>query len=140
MMLDRFLGRKPRERVSEAALEQVLSEIARRMPNLHWAAIVSVKGLVHTIYDPFAKADPDRTSAMAAAALSLGQRISHELRHGGLTYAVIAGDQGLFVTYPIGEAFVLALSLPAEAEVDTAIEALTQARPGFASALYPGVG
>jgi predicted regulator of Ras-like GTPase activity (Roadblock/LC7/MglB family) len=139
-MFDRLLGRKPHEQVSKAALEQALSEIARRMPNLHWAAVVSVKGLVHTMYDPFAKADPDRTATMAAAALSLGERISHELRHGGLTYAVIAGDQGLFVTYPIGEAFVLALSLPAEAEIDTAIEALAQARAGFASALYPGVG
>jgi predicted regulator of Ras-like GTPase activity (Roadblock/LC7/MglB family) len=138
-MFDRLLGRKPREQVSEAALEQALSEIARRMPNLHWAAVVSANGLVHTIYDPFAEADPDRTSAMTAAALSLGQRISQELRHGSLTYAVIAGDQGLFITYPIGEAFMLALSLPAEAEVDTAIGTLTQAKAGFASALYPGV-
>ena len=140
MMLARFLGRKPRGQVSEAALEQALSEIARRMPDLHWAAVVSVDGLVRKMYDPFGKAEPDRTSAMAAAALSLGERISHELRHGGLTYAVIAGDQSLFITYPIGDAFVLALSLPAEAEVGTVIDRLTQTRAGFASALYPGMG
>jgi hypothetical protein len=33
MMFDELLGHKPREQVSEAALEQVLSETARRMPN-----------------------------------------------------------------------------------------------------------
>ena len=139
-MLNRLLGRKPRRQVSDVALEQVLSETARRMPDLDWAAVVSVNGVVHTMYDPFGKTEPDRTSAMAAAALSLGERISRELRHGDLTYAVIAGEQSLFITYPIGDTFVLALSLPAEVEVGRVIEGLTQTRAGFESALYPGVG
>jgi predicted regulator of Ras-like GTPase activity (Roadblock/LC7/MglB family) len=140
MMLDRLLGHKPRRRISKVALEQALSEMARGMPDLHWAAVVSVDGVVYAVYDPFGKAEPDRAAAMAAAALSLGERISRELRHGDLTYAVIAGDQRLFITYPIKDALMLALSLPAEVEVGRVIDKLTQARAGFASALDPGAG
>jgi predicted regulator of Ras-like GTPase activity (Roadblock/LC7/MglB family) len=139
-MLNRLLGREPRRQVSRVALEQALSEMAQGMPNLYWAAVVSVNGDVHTMYDPFGKAEPDRASAMAAAALSLGERISHELRHGDLTYAVIAGDQGLLITYPIGGDLVLALSLPAGVEIGTAIDRLTQARGRFASALHLDMG
>jgi predicted regulator of Ras-like GTPase activity (Roadblock/LC7/MglB family) len=139
-MLKRLLGHKPRRRVSKVALERALSEMARGMPDLHWAAVVSVDGVVHTMHDPFGKAEPDRAAAMAAAALSLGERISCELGHGDLTYEVIAGDQRSFITYPIGDALVLALSLPAEAEVGTVIDRLTQSRGRFASALDPGAG
>jgi predicted regulator of Ras-like GTPase activity (Roadblock/LC7/MglB family) len=139
-MLNKLLGRRPRQQVSDVALEQILSKIAGWVPDLQWAAVVSVNGVVHTMYDPFGKAEPDRTAAMAAAALSLGERISHELRHGDLAYAIIAGEHSLFITYPVGDAFVLALSLPAEVEVSTAIDRLTQARAGLAPALYPGTG
>jgi predicted regulator of Ras-like GTPase activity (Roadblock/LC7/MglB family) len=110
------------------------------MPDLHWAAIVSADGILLTIYDPLGKAEPDRASAMAAAALSLGERISRELRQGDLTYQIVAGDQGSFIAYPIKDALVLALSLPAEEEVGRVIDRLTQARATFASALDPDAG
>jgi predicted regulator of Ras-like GTPase activity (Roadblock/LC7/MglB family) len=139
-MLDRLLGHKPRQHVSQVALEQALSEMARGMPDLHWAAVVSADGIVHTMYDPFGKAEPDRAAAMAAAAISLGERISRELGHGDITYQVIAGDQGSFITYPIKDAFVLALSIPAEVEIDRVIDRLTQARARFTSAIDPGAG
>ncbi len=126
-MLNNLFGRKQHEQISASALEQTLRQVARKLPDLRWAAVVSANGLVQEMYDPFGKTDSDRASAMTAAALSLGERISRELRHGQLTYSVTAGDEGLFVVHSIEKAYALAVSLPVETEVSAAIDALTQA-------------
>lgn len=137
-MLNRFFRRKQHEQIPASALEQVLREVARKLPDLRWGAIVSADGLIQEMYDPFGKTDPDRASAMATAALSLGGRISQELRHGQLTYSVTAGDGGLFIVYSIGKEYALAISLPAGTELDTVIDILTQAVITLMSAYYTG--
>ena len=136
-MLNRILGRKQPDRIPTGEQERALREIAHKLPDLRWAAIVSADGLVQTIYNPFGKQDADRISAMTAAAISLGERITNELRHGHLAYTVVTGDEGIFAGHTIGEGYVLAVGLPTAADIGTVIEALAQAASVLETASFP---
>jgi predicted regulator of Ras-like GTPase activity (Roadblock/LC7/MglB family) len=75
-------------------------------PDIEASAIVSVDGLI------MASAlqqgvEEDRVSAMSAAMLSLGERISSELGRGGLEQVYIKGDAGSIVLTSVGEEAVL---------------------------------
>ncbi len=75
-------------------------------PDIEASAIVSVDGLI------MASAlqqgvEEDRVSAMSAAMLSLGERISSELGRGTLEQVYIKGDAGSIVLTSVGEEAVL---------------------------------
>ena len=75
-------------------------------PDIEASAIVSVDGLI------MASAlqqgvEEDRVSAMSAAMLSLGERISSELGRAGLEQVYIKGDAGSIVLTSVGEEAVL---------------------------------
>jgi len=75
-------------------------------PDIEASAIVSVDGLI------MASAlqqgvEEDRVSAMSAAMLSLGERISSELGRGSLEQVYIKGDEGSIVLTSVGEEAVL---------------------------------
>jgi len=79
-------------------------------PDIEASAIVSVDGLI------MASAlqqgvEEDRVSAMSAAMLSLGERISGELGRGGLEQVYIKGDNGSILLTSVGvEAVLTALA------------------------------
>ena len=135
------MNRRPdhsqREDAFTLALEQALREVARRIPDLRWATVASLNGLMQTTYDPFGKERPDRILAMASAVLALGERVFHKLQHGQLTYLTLAGDEGTLVVLPIGGDYMLAVSAPTETEVETAVDTLAQVAPALTVALYP---
>ena len=71
-------------------------------PDIEASAVVSVDGLI------MASAlqqgvEEDRVSAMSAAMLSLGERISNELGRAGLEQVYIKGDKGSIVLTSIGD-------------------------------------
>jgi uncharacterized protein len=75
-------------------------------PDIEASAVVSVDGLI------MASAlqqgvEEDRVSAMSAAMLSLGERISNELGRAALEQVYIKGDKGSIVLTSIGEEAVL---------------------------------
>jgi len=75
-------------------------------PDIEASAVVSVDGLI------MASAlqqgvEEDRVSAMSAAMLSLGERISSELGRKGLEQVYIKGNKGAIVLTAIGEEAVL---------------------------------
>ena len=75
-------------------------------PDIEASAVVSVDGLI------MASAlqqgvEEDRVSAMSAAMLSLGERISTELGRKGLEQVSIKGNKGSIVLTSIGEEAVL---------------------------------
>jgi predicted regulator of Ras-like GTPase activity (Roadblock/LC7/MglB family) len=75
-------------------------------PDIEASAVVSVDGLI------MASAlqqgvEEDRVSAMSAAMLSLGERISNELGRAGLEQVYIKGNAGSIVLTSIGEEAVL---------------------------------
>ena len=75
-------------------------------PDIEASAVVSVDGLI------MASAlqqgvEEDRVSAMSAAMLSLGERISNELGRKGLEQVYIKGEKGYVVLMSVGQEAVL---------------------------------
>ncbi len=75
-------------------------------PEIEASAIVSVDGLIMASALP-QEVEEDRVSAMSAAMLSLGERISGELGRGGLEQVYIKGDAGAIVLTSVGAEAVL---------------------------------
>lgn len=115
-----------RRSIPPIPLEHILRDVARRVPELHWATIASLNGAVQATYDPFHKEQPDRILAVASAVLSLGERVFHKLQHGQLTHLTLAGDAGVLVVRPVGKEYILAISTP-PSETSIAVDALAQA-------------
>jgi uncharacterized protein len=70
------------------------------------AAIVSVDGLSMASMLP-PDIEEDRVSAMSAAMLSLGDRISAELGRGDLEQVMVKGENGYVILTAVGEEAVL---------------------------------
>ncbi len=85
-------------------------------PDIEASAVVSVDGLI------MASAlqqgvEEDRVSAMSAAMLSLGERISNELGRKGLEQVYIKGSKGSIVLTSVGEEAVLTALARQEAKL-----------------------
>lgn len=101
--------------MSKSRAEQMVERLRNMQaaaPDIEASAVVSVDGLI------MASAlqqgvEEDRVSAMSAAMLSLGERISNELGRAGLEQVYIKGDAGSIVLTSVGEEAVLtALARP----------------------------
>ncbi|HVU13204.1 MAG TPA: roadblock/LC7 domain-containing protein [Phototrophicaceae bacterium] len=80
------------------------------------AAIVSVDGLSIASSLP-AGIEEDRVSAMSAAMISLGERISSELGRGMLQQLYVKGENGYVILNAIGEEAVLTVLARREARL-----------------------
>jgi predicted regulator of Ras-like GTPase activity (Roadblock/LC7/MglB family) len=93
-----------------------LQNMQASAPDIEASAVVSVDGLI------MASAlqqgvEEDRVSAMSAAMLSLGERISTELGRAGLEQVYIKGDAGSIVLTSVGEEAVLTAMARQEAKL-----------------------
>jgi predicted regulator of Ras-like GTPase activity (Roadblock/LC7/MglB family) len=80
------------------------------------AAIVSVDGLSIASSMPVG-IEEDRVSAMSAAMLSLGERISNELGRGMLQQVYVKGENGYVILTSVGEEAVLTVMARREAKL-----------------------
>lgn len=80
------------------------------------AAIVSVDGLSIASSLPGGY-EEDRVSAMSAAMLSLGERISSELGRGSLQQVYVKGENGYVILTAVGEEAVLTVLARKEARL-----------------------
>ena len=95
--------------MSQSRSEQMVNRLRAMQaaaPDIEASAVVSVDGLIMASALP-ADVEEDRVSAMSAAMLSLGERISGELGRGGLEQVYIRGGQGFIVLTSVGEEAVL---------------------------------
>ncbi len=83
-----------------------LRDLQAGTPDVEASAIVSVDGLIIASSLP-AGVEEDRVSAMSAAMLSLGERISAELGRGQLDQVYIHGKQGYVLLMSAGSDAVL---------------------------------
>lgn len=83
-----------------------LRDLQAGTPDIEASAIVSVDGLIMASALP-ADVEEDRVSAMSAAMLSLGERISSELGRGVLDQVYVHGDDGYVILMSIGQDAVL---------------------------------
>ena len=89
--------------------EQMVSRLRQMQaacPDIEASAIVSVDGLIIASALPN-EVEEDRVSAMSAAMLSLGERISAELGRGNLEQVYIKGAEGYVILSSIGAEAVL---------------------------------
>jgi predicted regulator of Ras-like GTPase activity (Roadblock/LC7/MglB family) len=83
-----------------------LKDLQASTADIEASAIVSVDGLIMASSLP-ADVEEDRVSAMSAAMLSLGERISTELKRGTLDQVFIRGKNGYVILMSVGEEAVL---------------------------------
>ncbi|MGQ9887068.1 MAG: roadblock/LC7 domain-containing protein [Aggregatilineales bacterium] len=83
-----------------------LRDLQATTPEIEGAGVVSVDGLIMASSLP-AGIEEDRVSAMSAAMISLGERISGELGRGSLDQVHIKGDDGYVILMSVGEEAVL---------------------------------
>ncbi|MGQ9625429.1 MAG: roadblock/LC7 domain-containing protein [Anaerolineae bacterium] len=85
-----------------------LRDLQASTPDVEASAVVSVDGLIMASALP-ADVEEDRVSAMSAAMLSLGERISSELGRGVLEQIYIRGSSGYVFLSAVGEEAVLTI-------------------------------
>lgn len=83
-----------------------LRDLQAISPDIEASAIVSEDGLSIATYLP-QEVEEDRISAMSAVMLSLGKRITDELKLGTLEQVYIKGENGSVILYSIGDEAVL---------------------------------
>jgi predicted regulator of Ras-like GTPase activity (Roadblock/LC7/MglB family) len=83
-----------------------LRDLQASSPDVEASAVVSVDGLTMASALP-SSVEEDRVSAMSAAMLSLGERISSELGRGTLDQVYIKGETGYVILMAVGEDAVL---------------------------------
>ncbi len=83
-----------------------LRDLQATTPEIEGAGVVSVDGLIMASSLP-AGVEEDRVSAMSAAMISLGERISGELGRGMLDQVHIKGNNGYVILMSVGEEAVL---------------------------------
>jgi predicted regulator of Ras-like GTPase activity (Roadblock/LC7/MglB family) len=83
-----------------------LRELQVTTPEIEASAVVSVDGLIMASSLPVG-VEEDRVSAMSAAMLSLGDRISTELGRGTLDQVYIKGQEGYVILIAVGDEAVL---------------------------------
>jgi len=93
-----------------------LKKLQISSPDIQASALVSVDGLVIASALP-ANVEEDRVSAMSAAMLSLGERISIELRRGNLDQVYIRGDNGYVMLTSVGKEAVLTVMASVNAKL-----------------------
>ena len=103
-------GTRSKQMVEELKKLQISS------PDIQASAVVSVDGLIIASALP-RSVEEDRVSAMSAAMLSLGERISVELRRGGLDQVYIRGDNGYVMLTSVGHEAVLTVMASVNAKL-----------------------
>lgn len=83
-----------------------LRDLQAMTPEIEASAVVSVDGLIMASSLP-GGVEEDRVSAMSAAMISLGERISNELGRGALDQVYIKGDSGYVILMSVGDEAVL---------------------------------
>jgi len=105
--------------LAESRSKQLVEELKKLQissPDIQASAVVSVDGLIIASALP-ANVEEDRVSAMSAAMLSLGERISIELQRGTLDQVYIRGDQGYVMLTAVGYDAVLTVMANADAKL-----------------------
>jgi predicted regulator of Ras-like GTPase activity (Roadblock/LC7/MglB family) len=103
----------------ESRSKQLVEELKKLQvssPSIQASAVVSVDGLIIASALP-GNVEEDRVSAMSAAMLSLGERISIELNRGKLDQVYIRGNLGYVLLSAVGDDAVLTVLANADAKL-----------------------
>ncbi|HEY9828752.1 MAG TPA: roadblock/LC7 domain-containing protein [Stenomitos sp.] len=105
-----FLENKEVFMANLSSLQGVLQNYVVSSPDIQGAAVVTPDGLPLAAVLPNSM-DEERTAAMSAAMLSLGERIGRELARGAIERVFVQGDTGYGILTSCGdEAMLLTLA------------------------------
>jgi uncharacterized protein len=96
-------------------LEELLEKFVSSTPDLQGAALVTLDGLPLASVLP-SHFDEERTAAMSAAMLSLGERIGQELARGAVHRIMVEGETGYSILNSCGNEAVLIVLASQEAK------------------------
>ena len=106
-----------------ATLNQELARLAADLPETRWIVLLSKDGVNKAVFPEFV-GETDRLSAMSAATLSLGERITRELKGGEMRYTLIGGTYNLHLIIALGKDHMLVLGLRPTVSLDSIFKAL----------------
>ncbi|MDX1995287.1 MAG: roadblock/LC7 domain-containing protein [bacterium] len=113
-------------------LVERLRDLQASSGDVEAAAVVSVDGLSMASSLP-SNIEEDRVSAMSAAMVSLGERISSELGRGLMEQVMVKGENGYVILTSVGEEAVLTVLARKDAklgliflDVNRTVDALSQ--------------
>ncbi|MDJ0714493.1 MAG: roadblock/LC7 domain-containing protein [Prochloraceae cyanobacterium] len=92
--------------IQASALKEQLENFIRKTPDVEGALLVTYDGLSIASVIP-SNLDEERTSAMSAAMLSLGDRIARELNRGVIERILVSGEKGYSILVGCGEDILL---------------------------------
>jgi uncharacterized protein len=101
--------------IKASALEEQLKNYVRKTPDVEGAILVSPDGLTISSVLP-SDLDEERTAAMSAAMLSLGERIAQELCRGAIERILVEGEKGYGVLIGCDQDVVLLVLASKEAK------------------------
>lgn len=87
-------------------IKQIIENVVNGTPELQGAALVSLDGLPLISVLP-SNFDEERTAAMSAAMLSLGERIGNELMRGIVDRVMVEGSEGYSILVSCGSDVML---------------------------------
>jgi predicted regulator of Ras-like GTPase activity (Roadblock/LC7/MglB family) len=117
-----LLGEHPQK----AQIERDLASLSVQLQETRWVALVTSDGVLRGIFPSQPGIGEDRISAMSAAMLSLGERITRELENGKLRYNIMAGDEGVALMLVLSQDYVLAVGFNREISAQTVFEKLRE--------------
>jgi uncharacterized protein len=93
------------------ALKNQIEALRNAIPELKGVLLASNEGLpiAHSLSNG---SDPNRVAAMAAAATSLGRRVSESMHAGTLAEVSVQADEGALFVYSAGAKAILAVLSP----------------------------
>lgn len=106
---------QPKAMIQASAIKDTLQNFVSSTANVQGAALVSPDGLPLSSVLP-SSMDEERTSAISAAMLSLGERIGQELARGVLERIFVEGEKGYSILTGCGEDAVLLVLASKEAK------------------------
>ena len=126
-------------------LEEVLSNLCRRVEGIEQAVVVSLEGFVVASHPPAADEEADSPlhsptiAATAANAIALGTRTLGRLEHGDFERLIMEGNSGAMIIYPIdGADAALVTIIRKDAKMGLASRAMRLSVGELASILTPG--
>jgi predicted regulator of Ras-like GTPase activity (Roadblock/LC7/MglB family) len=113
--------------VIDKNFESALIHLSQSLPfNPRWVGVISVDG-VYMGYHGIEPLSEDRVTGLMAAADALHGRISAELINGRFRYAIVGGENGVFVTLSLNDVAVVGMNFDLIPAFDKLLRALPEA-------------
>ncbi len=126
-------------------LEEVLSNLCKRVEGIEQAVVVSLEGFVVASHPPAADEETKSPlhsptiAATAANAIALGTRTLGRLEHGDFERLIMEGNSGAMIIYPIdGADAALVTIIRKDAKMGLASRAMRLSVGELAAVLTPG--